>query len=49
MAGVEKQQITEELQKCGFEIINDGIKCNWTPDEETLEKCVEFGKQVAKA
>ena len=48
-SGEATKQITEELQKCGFEIINDGIKCNWTPDEETLEKCVEFGKQVAKA
>lgn len=48
-SGEATKQITEELQKCGFEIINDGIKCNWTPDDETLEKCVEFGKQVAKA
>ncbi len=48
-SGEATKQITEELQKCEFEIINDGIKCNWTPDEETLEKCVEFGKQVAKA
>lgn len=48
-SGEATKQITEELQKCRFEIINDGIKCNWTPDEETLEKCVEFGKQVAKA
>lgn len=38
--------ITEELEKAGFEIINDGIKLMWNPDEEGKQKCIEFGKEI---
>lgn len=41
-------QITESLKKAGFEIINDGIKQMWTPDEEMKKQCIEFGKEIAK-
>lgn len=39
-------QITELLKKAGFEIINDGIKQMWTPDQEMKKQCIEFGKQI---
>jgi flavorubredoxin len=41
--------IKEHLEKSGFSIINDGIRVLWNPDEESLEKCVEFGKDIAKS
>ena len=41
-------QITEILKKAGFEIINEGIKQMWTPDEEMRKQCIEFGKKIAK-
>lgn len=41
--------ITEELKKAGFEVLNDGIKVLWNPDEEALEQCREFGRNVARA
>jgi len=41
--------IKEHLERSGFSIINDGIRVLWNPDEESLEKCVEFGKDIAKS
>lgn len=41
-------QITESLKKAGFEIISDGIKQIWTPDEKMKKGCIEFGKEIAR-
>jgi len=38
--------IKEHLERSGFSIINDGIRVLWNPDDESLEKCVEFGKEI---
>ncbi|URZ07491.1 anaerobic nitric oxide reductase flavorubredoxin [Clostridium felsineum] len=38
--------ITEELNKAGFEIINEGIKELWNPGEDGLNRCRDFGKNV---
>ena len=40
--------LTEELQKGGFEIMDDGIRLLWTPDEESLGQCVEMGKRIGE-
>lgn len=45
-SGEAVKQITEKLKEAGFEIINDGIKQMWTPDEEMKKQCIEFGKQI---
>ena len=45
-SGEAVKLITEELKKSGFDIINEGIKSNWTPDENIIEKCIEFGKNI---
>lgn len=37
------------LEESGFSIINEGIRAMWNPDEESLKKCVEFGKEIAKS
>ena len=39
--------IGEGLQMAGFELINDGIKAVWNPDEKALEQCLDFGKDIA--
>lgn len=46
--GESVKMITEELKKGGFEVLSDGIKEKWVPDEEGLERCREFGRQIAK-
>jgi len=40
--------IKEHLEKSGFSVINDGIRALWNPDNESLEKCLEFGREIAK-
>ena len=44
-SGEATKQITEELKKAGFEVVNDGIKALWTPDQDVTKQCIEFGKQ----
>ncbi len=41
--------LNEELQKSGFEIIDDGIRLLWVPDEEALAQCVEMGKRIGES
>jgi flavorubredoxin len=41
--------IKEHLEKSGFSVINEGIRAMWNPDDESLEKCVEFGREIANS
>ena len=41
--------LRELLEKAGFSIINDGIRAKWNPDDESLAKCNEFGREIAKS
>lgn len=44
-SGESVKMISEGLEKAGFDLVSDGIKCLWNPDEKSLEKCVNFGKE----
>lgn len=46
--GESVKLITEELNKAGFEIINDGIREIWNPDDEALDRCRSFGKEIGE-
>jgi flavorubredoxin len=39
--------LNEELKKGGFELIDEGLKIFWVPDEAGVEKCKEFGRKLA--
>lgn len=43
------KMISELLNEAGFEVVNDGYKVSWNPDEATLDGAVEFGKSFVKA
>ncbi|MCR2043597.1 anaerobic nitric oxide reductase flavorubredoxin [Anaerosalibacter massiliensis] len=47
-SGESVKIITERLKDAKFEVINNGIKELWNPDEEGLERCREFGIDFAK-
>ena len=47
-SGEAVKLLTEELKKSGFEIINEGIRAEWTPDENMKNICVKFGESIAK-
>lgn len=40
--------LNEELQKAGFEIIDEGIRLLWVPDDEGFAQCVEMGKRIGE-
>ena len=43
------QLISAALQGAGFELVDDGIRALWVPDEEVLKQCREYGRNFAKA
>lgn len=40
--------INEELKKAGFGVINEGLKDFWFPDQEGIEKGIQFGKEFVE-
>ena len=43
--GESTKIISESLKSAGFEIVDDGIKALWNPDDESTTKCTEYGKK----
>jgi flavorubredoxin len=46
-SGESTEIISESLKVAGFEVVDDGIKVMWNPDNENINKCVEYGRQLA--
>ena len=44
-SGESTKIISEGLKSAGFEIVDDGIKALWNPDNESTTKCTEYGKK----
>jgi len=45
-SGGSVKKINAWLEKAGFEIVNEGIDCNWAPDDENQQACIDFGKNL---
>ena len=45
-SGEAVKQITEYLKTCGFEVINEGYRCMWTPDNEVEKELEKFGEEL---
>ena len=43
-SGEAVKLIGAELQAGGFELVDEGIRTLWVPDEKSLEACEEYGK-----
>ena len=44
----ESVKITSgDLKESGFDVIDEGLRVMWNPDDESISKCVEFGKRFA--
>jgi flavorubredoxin len=39
--------LNKALEECGFEVVNQGLKTLWEPDEEILEEAIKFGRDFA--
>ena len=45
-SGESVKMISDSLRGAGFDVVNDGIKALWNPDEEARQECVEFGEKA---
>jgi anaerobic nitric oxide reductase flavorubredoxin len=45
-SGESVAKIAEWLQRAGFAVVNDGIKCLWNPDEQSIKACIDFGSGI---
>ena len=41
--------ISDRLKSSGFELMDEGIRNLWNPDEEGIERCFDFGTKIASA
>jgi len=48
-SGEAVKQITTLLGEAGFTVVNDGLRCQWAPDQAALEHCRTFGREFANA
>lgn len=48
-SGESVKVINEMMGKAGFEIIDDGFRNMWNPDEDMKKSAFEYGKSIAKA
>jgi flavorubredoxin len=46
-SGESVKILTDLLKQSGFEIINEGIKALWNPDEDSLQSAFKFGQDLA--
>ena len=47
-SGEAAKQIKEFLEESKFAIVNDGIRVNWAPDQETIEQLREDGRKFVE-
>ncbi len=48
-SGESVKLINKEIEASGFELINEGIRIQWKPNEENIQECIDFGREIAKA
>jgi anaerobic nitric oxide reductase flavorubredoxin len=46
-SGEHTEMLDDLLKVSGFEVVQEGIKALWNPDEEARLACIEFGKNFA--
>ncbi len=45
-SGESVKIITDQLKEAKFDVVNEGIRELWNPDDEALERCREFGRNL---
>ena len=47
-SGESTKVLSEHLEKSGFQIVSDGLKVLWNPNEEGIQLCFEFGQKLSE-
>lgn len=48
-SGESVKMLNELAVKSGFDLVSDGIKVLWTPDNDGMKQCIEFGRKFAES
>jgi len=46
-SGESVKILTEKLREAGLEVLQDGLRINWNPDQQGIASCITLGKEVA--
>ncbi|MBU4073883.1 MAG: anaerobic nitric oxide reductase flavorubredoxin [Proteobacteria bacterium] len=46
-SGESVKVIKERLEAAGFQVVDDGLRCLWNPDQKSIESCFEYGRKLA--
>lgn len=47
-SGESVKLMNEELRAAGFDVVDDGLRIQWRPDERALDSLVEYGRTLAE-
>ncbi len=48
-SGESVRVISDMLTDAGFNVIDEGLKSNWNPDDDTQQRAYEYGRKIAGA
>lgn len=48
-SGESVKLLTEDLASAGFEVVSEGYRTIWVPDEAALQACREFGRSFVRS
>ena len=48
-SGESTKVISERLESAGFELVDDGIRAMWNPDQDSIGQCIEYGKHFVNS
>ena len=47
-SGESVKVIQAQLGAAGFQVADDGLRCLWNPDADSIANCVAYGKKLAR-
>ena len=48
-SGEAVKQLSGHLKEAGFTVVNDGLRQLWVPDEEKLQECISYGRDIGRS
>ncbi len=45
-SGESVKVIKGQLEAAGFQVVDEGLRCPWNPDQQSVESCVAYGKKL---
>ena len=46
-SGESVKVIKGQLEAAGFQVVDDGLRCLWNPDQKSIESCFVYGRKLA--